>query len=304
MAREVVNGILLLDKPLGISSNAALQKTKYLLNAKKAGHTGCLDPQASGMLPVCFGEATKFSRFLIDEKKSYQVTIRFGVTTTTGDSEGEVLAVKPVPAFNTSNIAQMVSRFVGVLQQIPPMYSAIKIQGQRLYQLARQGKTVPRAAREITIYDLIWNDDPAANDETTLSFTVICSKGTYIRTLAEDMGEYLGCGAHVVTLRRLWVSPFLQNNMHTLPDLEKLDSIQRRESLLPMQAVLSLLLPSVRLENNMANLLQKGQIVSPILDEKLKGWVLLIIQEDDEFFGVGEILEDGRIAARRLLSCN
>ncbi|MFI4938043.1 MAG: tRNA pseudouridine(55) synthase TruB [Candidatus Berkiellales bacterium] len=233
MPRENIDGILLLDKPLGVTSNGALQKVKYLFNAIKAGHTGSLDPLACGMLPICFGKATKLSHFMLEANKCYQFTISLGVTTTTGDSEGEILATKPVPPLSDNDLAALVSHFHGTHQQIPPMYSALKYHGQPLYKLARQGKSVVRAARTITISRLTLDNLERAQN-INLTFTVECSKGTYIRTLAEDMGAFLNCGAHVQQLRRLWSAPFQEFPMTTLPILEVLPLDLRLQYLLPL----------------------------------------------------------------------
>src|SRR5579862_9142002 len=216
--KRQIHGILLLDKPLGMTSNAALQKVKRLFNAKKAGHTGSLDPLATGMLPICFGEATKFSQFLLESDKCYQVEAKLGVKTRTGDAEGEVIAVKPVMDLTCERLEAVLSQFVGQIQQIPPMYSALKIQGKPLYELARQGIEIPREARSVQIYRLQLIDFQAE----TLKFEVQCSKGTYVRTLVEDIGELLGCGAHVSALRRTVVLPYNEIKMYTLDALEEI----------------------------------------------------------------------------------
>lgn len=237
--KEAIDGILLLDKPLGVSSNYVLQKTKYLLNALKAGHTGSLDPLASGMLPICFGKATKLSRFMLEADKSYEFTICLGVTTTTGDAEGEILSTKPVPSLTGNDLDSLVRHFQGTHQQIPPMYSALKYQGQPLYKLARAGKSVPRAPRTITISKLTLNSLHATHGNQ-LNFTTVCSKGTYIRTLAEEMGNYLGCGAHVQKLHRLYTSPFQSFSMIPLAALAALSLPERQAHLLPMPAVMEI----------------------------------------------------------------
>ncbi|MBN9288120.1 MAG: tRNA pseudouridine(55) synthase TruB [Gammaproteobacteria bacterium 39-13] len=296
--RECVDGILLLDKPIGRSSNAALQKAKYLLNAQKAGHTGSLDPLASGMLPLCFGEATKFSRFLLDERKTYQTVMRLGITTTTGDEEGVVLERKAVPAITSEKLLEMLAHFQGAQQQIPPMYSAVKFQGQPLYKLARQGKEIERNTRDITIYRLTL-DHIDESDGVLISLTVECSKGTYIRTLVEDMGAYLGCGAHVAELRRLSVWPFEANSMITIEALEEMSLEVRKSHLLSMGSVLPILLPEVLLDESAAFYIRKGQIVQSEA-QIVAGWVTLV-GANGEFLGVGEMLGDGRIAPRRLI---
>ena len=204
-----VNGILLLDKPLGITSNDALQRVKRVYHAQKAGHTGSLDPLAGGLLPVCFGSATKLSTYLLDADKRYLVRVRLGVTTTTGDAEGEVQHTRRVDQVTQQAVLDLLPRFTGRIQQLPPMYSALKHQGKRLYELARQGIEVEREPREITIYSLQLVDFALPEFE----LDVVCSKGTYVRTLAEDMGEALGCGAHVIGLRRTGVGPYGENAM-------------------------------------------------------------------------------------------
>ncbi len=292
--RDCIDGILLLDKPVGISSNDALQKAKYLLNAQKAGHTGSLDPLASGMLPLCFGEATKFSRFILEERKCYQTVMHLGITTTTGDAEGEVLETKSIPALSEEMIAKMVAQFQGTQTQIPPMYSAIKHQGQPLYILARQGIEIERKSRNVMIYHL----EITNITDNLISLTIECSSGTYIRTLVEDMGAYLGCGAHVVELRRNWVCPFQNNQMIPLDKLETLSPPEAQSILLPMNAVIPLLMPVVSLNENAASLLSKGQNVQVESDART-GWVALMTQAG--FMGVGEMLGNGKVAPRRLI---
>ncbi len=291
--------IFLLDKPTGMSSHLALQKAKRLFQATKAGHTGSLDPLATGMLPLCFGEATKFSRFLFDADKCYVVTIRLGVTTTTGDSEGEVLETKPVPALTLDDYNDMLARFHGPQLQIPPMFSALKHQGKPLYQLARQGKVVERASREINIKRCVLEGVEHKEDGTFLTLTIECSKGTYIRTLTEDMGHYLRCGAHVVALRRLWVEAFQSYPMMTLAALETLPLVQRTQHLLPIKTVLSYLLPVIELSVEQAFCLMRGQIVQYVAGA-IEGWVTLVTLAG-EFLGVGELCTDGRLIPKRLI---
>lgn len=283
------SGILLLDKPLAISSNLALQKAKRLLQANKAGHSGSLDPQASGMLPICLGEATKFSQFLLAADKCYEFVMHLGVTTTTGDSEGMIMSSK-VPQYSSRTLEKMVADFHGTLAQIPPMYSAIKYQGKPLYKMARLGQSVERAARPITIHQLICQ----ILEKDKLHCTVICSKGTYIRTLAEDMGTYLGCGAHVASLRRLWCAPFQTQKMITLAELESL------VPLLSIAQVLSCLLPVIYLCDHYAFCLRRGQSI-----EALKGLTgeVVLMTFNGEFFGVGKA-QLGQIKPQRLLSQN
>jgi tRNA pseudouridine55 synthase len=229
-----INGVLLLDKPLGITSNAALQEVKRLFRAAKAGHTGSLDPLANGLLPICFGEATKMSAFLLDADKRYWVRVRLGVKTTTADAEGEVVEERPVPDLTAEQLEPVLQEFRGRISQLPPMYSAVKHQGRRLYELARQGKQVERTPRDITIYSL----ENRGIDGNYLTLEVHCSKGTYVRTLAEDIGMRLGCGAHVKELRRTQVGPLHDRDCVTLDCLreaagESLASID--EFILPVE---------------------------------------------------------------------
>jgi tRNA pseudouridine55 synthase len=295
--REVVDGILLIDKPIGISSNSALQEAKHIFNAQKAGHTGSLDPLATGMLPLCFGEATKYSRFLLEEKKCYQTIMQLGVTTTTGDAEGEIVERQAIPNLTEELLTEMTTRFQGQQQQIPPMHSAIKFQGQPLYKLARQGKEIERQSRSIFIHNLqIENIDHKLG---LISLRVECGTGTYIRTLVEDMGAFLGSGAHVIELRRLWVWPFVKQKMFSFTELTSLSKTSLLATLLPLHSVLTNLLPTLGITNTAAHLLKKGQIVPQDM-QKAAGWVALVT-EDDEFIGVGEVLTDGRVAPRRLL---
>jgi tRNA pseudouridine55 synthase len=287
-----INGILLLDKPIGMSSNAALQKVKHLFKARKAGHTGSLDPLASGMLPICFGEATKFCQFLLDADKHYIVTAKLGEKTTTGDAEGEVIAKRAVPEITNENLLALFEKFTGTVEQIPSMYSALKHNGQPLYKLARQGIEVKRESRKITIYSLT-----LLNQETdNFSFEVHCSKGTYVRTLVEDMGEILGCGAYVANLRRSGAGPYQASQMHTLSSLETIEDLD--SLLLPVDSSVTVW-PDVRLPAAAAYYLQQGQPVM-IPHAPTQGWVRLT-SNTGNFLGVGEIMADGRVAPRRLV---
>ncbi|WP_235528419.1 tRNA pseudouridine(55) synthase TruB [Candidatus Berkiella aquae] len=289
-----VDGILLLNKPTGISSNSALQKTKRLLKADKAGHTGCLDPLASGMLPICLGEATKFSRFFIEEDKQYTVEVRLGITTTTGDGEGEIVTSQPVPVFDRAEIEAILERFTGTQTQIPPMYSAVKHNGQPLYKLARRGIEIPRKSRTITIHELVLTHC----EHETFMMTVTCSKGTYIRTLVEDIGKVLGCGAYVKMLHRLWVAPFQRHEMISLEQL--LDYNDSADiPLLSLQTILSQLLPSITLEPEAAFKLCRGQVI-PYEHEKAIGDVMLL-DPLGEFIGIGEIATN-QLVPKRLLA--
>ena len=291
-----IQGIVLLDKPLHLSSNDALQVVKRLFNAKKAGHTGSLDPLASGLLVICFGEATKVTSFLLDATKRYVVRAKLGQKTETADAEGAVISERPVEAYTEAKIAEVVKSFTGELQQIPPMYSALKHKGERLYRLARQGIEVERPPRYLTIYKLTVLD----RTEDTIQLDVTCSKGTYIRTLVEDIGEALGCGAHTIELHRVGVGPFQdESQFHTLDDLrgmrerdESLDSL-----LLPMELALADL-PKVDLSSDMAFYMKQGQ---PVQTANAPTAGLVRMFGVDEFIGVGKILSDGRVAPKRLL---
>lgn len=233
IVRRDIDGVLLLDKPSGLTSNAALQKARWLLRARKAGHTGTLDPLASGLLPLCFGEATRFAQRLLDARKGYLATVRFGVTTTTGDAEGEVRDVRPVDVGRDA-IEATLRRFTGAQRQVPPMHSALKVGGQPLYRLARAGEEVERAPRPIVVHALelrSW-----ASPVATVS--VDCSKGTYVRVLAEDIGAALGCGAHLTALRRTATGGFGLDGAVTLADLEAMDEPAREALLRPAAELL------------------------------------------------------------------
>ena len=296
--RRDIHGIILLDKPTGLSSNAALQEVKRVFQARKAGHTGSLDPLASGLLPICLGEATKVSAFLLDADKRYRVTCRLGVRTATGDAEGEVLEERPVTGIDQACVAALLPRFTGPIEQIPPMYSALKHQGQRLYRLARQGVEVERQPRSVIIHELRLCELQGAD----LVLDVHCSKGTYVRTLAEDIGAALGCGAHVSALRRNGLGPYGEEQMITLERLKEL-AAQSREALdaalLPIESALTHW-PEVSLSTDAAYYLNQGQ---PVLvpHAPSQGWVRLYSGER-RFIGMGEILDDGRVAPRRLMN--
>ena len=295
---RAVNGILVLDKPVGMGSNEVLQRVKRLYRARKAGHTGSLDRLASGLLPICFGEATKLSGYLLNADKHYVATFQLGVTTSTGDAEGEVVSRRPVPELADSTIDRAVARFRGEIEQIPPMHSALKHKGKRLYQLAHEGIVVERQPRPITIHRF----DVLRVDGERIDVEVLCSKGTYIRTLAEDLGEVLGCGASVAALRRVGAGPFEAAAMIELTAVESLADAGRDALdavLRPMEAAVSQW-PGVRLPEGVAFYLRKGQ---PVLvpHSPTEGWVR-IHSEGAGFIGVGEVLDDGRIAPRRLFA--
>ncbi len=235
--RRPVHGVLLLDKPYGLSSNDALQKAKWLLRAEKAGHTGTLDPLATGVLPLCFGAATKFSQLHLDADKSYEAIARLGIKTSTGDAEGDVIAERPV-AVTPQMLAEVAQRFSGRIRQVPPMHSALKKDGKALYEYARAGIEIEREAREIEIYTLNVSEVPASGSFVAIKIVVKCSKGTYIRTLGEDIGEALGCGAHLTALRRVATGDFTQAQCVTLEQLEAMDEPARRACLLPVVSLL------------------------------------------------------------------
>lgn len=290
-----IHGIVLLDKPSGITSNTALQKVKRLFQAKKAGHTGSLDRLASGLLPLCLGEATKLSNYLLNADKRYRATCTLGVTTTTSDGEGEVVETRPVPEITAERLEAVLAPFRGPIEQVPPMYSMIKQGGQPLYKLAYQGKEVERKPRPVTIYELTVTDF----DGTHLGLDVRCSKGTYIRTLAEDIGRELGCGGHISALRRLEVTPF--SDMVALETLEE----AARESETALHALLTPMetaLPDwheVRVSGDSAYYLRKGQAVQ-VPRAPVSGRIK-ILSTDGEFLGIGEINDAGQVAPKRIM---
>lgn len=293
-----VNGILLLDKPAGISSNAALQEVKKLFQARKAGHTGSLDPLATGMLPICMGQATKLSAFLLEADKSYHVMIQLGVTTTTGDAEGDIIETRAVDVIGNEKITRVLDQFTGEIEQIPPMYSAVKQNGTPLYKLARQGIEVERKPRKVWIHELKLLNLSGE----LLEIEVRCSKGTYIRTLAEDLGEALGCGGYVSALRRSSVAGFAMDSMITLEALEAtaregLEALDKH--LFSMESALSHW-PGVQLSADVAYFFQQGQAVF-VPQAPSRGYVRIYAGED-RFLGVGCILDDGRIAPKRLVN--
>jgi len=296
-----VNGILVLDKPLGDSSNHALQQVKRLFFAAKAGHTGSLDPLATGVLPICFGEATKFSQYLLDADKVYETTFVLGTQTSTGDAEGEVLQQVETADIMRSAVEAELKNFVGTIEQIPSMYSAIKHEGQPLYKLARKGVEVERKARRVTIASL---DVLAfrAGTAAELDIRLACSKGTYVRSVAEDLGAALGCGAHVSVLRRTAAGPFTLEQSVTLPTLEALkaeDKLADMDQLLRPADTAVGGLPLVSLTESGGYYLRQGQPV--MVPNAPRDGIVRVALETGEFLGVGEILDDGRVAPRRLI---
>ena len=252
--RRPVHGVLLLDKPLGLSSNQALQKAKWLLRAEKAGHTGTLDPLATGVLPLCFGAATKFSQLHLDADKTYEATIRLGVKTATGDAEGDVIESRPVTC-TPGQVVEVLDRFMGEIDQIPPMHSALKKDGKPLYEYARAGETIERAARRVTIHDLDLIDMQLQGESPSLRLRVRCSKGTYIRTLGEDIAEALGCGGHLSSLRRVATGPFGVEQCVSLATLEAESEGERLAHLLPVRSLLPEHTPVTLDEDNAARFL-------------------------------------------------
>lgn len=299
---RAVSGILLLDKPLGLSSNHALQQAKRLFQAAKAGHTGSLDPLATGVLPLCFGEATKFSQYLLDADKAYETTVRFGVHTASGDAEGDVLETKDASALTESDVELALERFRGEIQQLPPMFSAVKRDGKPLYKLARAGIEVEREPRHVTIKALELRDF-RAGEQAEADVFVRCTKGTYIRSLAMDLGEVLGVGAHVSALRRTEAGQFVIDDCVTLDHLstvrEHADDAALDSLLQPADTALEQF-PLLQLPQSSGFYLQQGQ---PVLvpNAPCDGMVRVAL-ETGEFLGLGEILEDGRVAPRRLVA--
>lgn len=306
---RAINGVLLLDKPHGLSSNHALQTVKRIYFAQKAGHTGALDPLATGMLPICLGEGTKFSQFLLDTDKTYQVTAKLGIRTTTSDAGGEVVSEKE---FNVSNeqLSEALDKFRGTTKQTPSMYSALKYQGKPLYKYAREGIEVPRESRDITVFSL----ELLRFEYDEVELNIHVSKGTYIRTIVDDLGELLGCGAHVAELRRLAVGSYPIDKMVTLPELETLLDQANSQGITPSELLDPLLLPmesavtgmpTVYVDDMSAHFLRHGNPVQAY-KSPAEGSVQVFIGEDEsdinaEFIGVGFINDDGQVAPKRIV---
>jgi len=293
-----INGILLLDKPKGISSNEALQQIKRIFHAKKAGHTGSLDPLATGLLPICFGEATKFANYMLGADKSYATQCKLGITTETADTEGKVLETRPVPELDQQHVVKVLDRFLGETLQTPPMYSALKKDGQPLYKLAREGIEVDREPRPIWIERISLTR--IAGDQ--LDFDVSCSKGTYIRTLCEDIGKMLGCGGHVTELRRFGLGVFHIDDSVTL---EKLNALRDEKAfaemddyIQPIETALSDW-PALRLTEDSAFYLMQGQAVQ--VPKAPANGVVTLFNSTNRFMGIGEIQDDGKVKPSRLL---
>ncbi|UDG81533.1 tRNA pseudouridine synthase B [Candidatus Profftia lariciata] len=302
--KRSINGILLLDKHQNISSNKILQKIKYIYNANKAGHTGTLDPLAVGMLPICFGEATKFSQFLLEAKKIYHVIAKLGQSTSTSDADGEIIEERPV-SFSKIQLNYALTQLLGNSTQIPSMYSAIKYHGKPLYQYARQGIEIPRKTRNITIYKL----QLINYKDNKLELEITCSKGTYIRTIIDNLGSSLGCGAHVTYLRRVQVANYSQDKMITVEQLQKIITNAKKVNiqpnvildslLLPIETVVSHL-PVVNLTYVTAKQILHGQKVQ-LLDCSIKGMVRINIEKKCKFIGIGEVNNLGYLVPHRLL---
>jgi tRNA pseudouridine55 synthase len=298
-----VSGMIVVDKPGGASSNDAVQRAKQLYRAQKVGHTGSLDPLATGVLPLCFGEATKFSQFLLDSDKKYWARIKLGVRTDSGDADGQVLETCPVVGIDEAAVRKVLERFRGEVEQIPSMFSAIKHQGQPLYKLARRGIEVERKSRRVTIY----SNDLVAFDGDQFELEIHCSKGTYVRTIAEEIGDALGCGAHVCALRRRKAGPYDEAEMLSFAELERVRDEGGFEALdallLPVESAVRDW-PVVSLNDATAFYIRQGQPVI-VPHAPTSGRVQLVEQSTDSskqmFIGVGEILDDGRVAPRRLV---
>lgn len=291
--RRAVHGVFLLNKPLGISSNAALQKVRWLLRAEKAGHTGALDPLASGLLPICFGEATKFSHFLLDSTKRYQTTIQLGHSTTTGDVEGEVLLEQAVPELTEERIQQVLQQFVGETQQIPPMYSALKKQGRPLYELARKGIEVERDARPITIEAI----QLLSFTENSVTLDVTCSKGTYIRVLGEDIAKALGTYGHLTYLHRIQTGHFELIPSYTIEYLEGLTEQEREALLLPVYAPVQHF-TQIQVPEGRAEYFSRG--MESNIDHAAEAQVLVF--DGEKCLGLAEINDRKRLIPKRVLN--
>ena len=291
--KREIDGVFLLNKPLGFSSNQALKKIQWLFNAKKAGHTGTLDPMASGLLPICIGEATKFSHRLLEANKTYIATIQLGVTTTTGDQEGEVVNQKDV-VLKPNQLEETLQKFTGDITQIPPMFSALKFEGKPLYEYARQGIEIERKSRQVTIYDITLNKI----EESIVILEVSCSKGTYIRTLAEDIGHALGCGAYLKGLERTQTGNFQLSDALTIEAIEAMSMASREKTLLPVDALLEGL-SSIELTLTETEAIKKGQAIdfNGKNDNELR-----LYGVSGQFLGVGQPDLQGRLFPKRLIA--
>lgn len=296
-ALQRVDGILLLNKPYGLTSNAVLQQVKRLYRAKKAGHTGSLDPMATGMLPICFGEATKFCQYLLEADKCYEVTGLLGIKTNTSDAMGEITARTSAFTVSESELLQVISRFLGHSKQVPSMFSALKHRGTPLYKYARAGFDISREARDIIIHDLTL----IAFDGHYFSLKVTCSKGTYIRNLVEDIGDALGVGAHVTRLHRCYTAGFAEEAMQTLDELNLKSGDDLAQYLLPIERAVHSF-PRVSLDREAAAALREGKVLSHISPpDRVLGCVRLY-QDEEHFIGLGDLDLNGALKVRRLLS--
>ncbi|MEW6679287.1 MAG: tRNA pseudouridine(55) synthase TruB [Pseudomonadota bacterium] len=291
--KRKVDGVLLLDKPAGLTSNTALQKAKRLFNAAKAGHTGTLDPFATGLLPLCFGEATKFSQFLLDADKVYEAEVRLGVRTSSGDLDGDVIAESPV-SLDEARLRAALHAFMGEIEQVPPMHSALKHQGRPLYEYARQGVEIPRKARRVTVHSL----ELLSFTPPTCVLRVHCSKGFYVRALADDLGQALGCGGHLVGLRRLAVGGFSVADAYTLETLAAQSPDSLDACLAPADRLIQRL-PIQQLDQESAWQMLHGQAVW--LPRLQVGTLFRLYDPDQVFLGVGVVNEEGKLAPQRLV---
>ena len=291
--RRHISGVFLLNKPLGISSNGALQKVRWLFRAQKAGHTGALDPLASGLLPICLGEATKFSHYLLDSTKRYQTTVQLGNSTTTGDVEGEVFLEKEVPELTEEKIKEALNKFVGDIQQVPPMYSALKKDGRPLYELARQGIEIEREARPIHIFAIELLS--YTNDSITLDIT--CSKGTYIRVLGEDIAQALNTYGHLTYLHRIQTGQFELIPTYTIEYLESLTEMEREALLLPVYAPIDHF-PKIQAPEGRAEYFSRG--MESNIDHAAAEQV--VVFDGDKCLGLAEITDKKRLVPKRVLN--
>lgn len=308
--KSIVSGVLLIDKPQGMTSQQVVSKVKYLLksdvhDSKKAGHTGTLDPMATGLLPICLGEATKFSHYQLDAVKSYKAIIKLGEQTDTGDAEGEIIATSPVPHVTQTMLQSTTEQFLGEIMQVPPMYSALKKDGKKLYELAREGIEVERAARPLTIYQLSLT--PLSDQQ--LQLTVTCSKGTYVRVLAEDIAKALGTLGHLTALRRIQTGDFEIANAITLADFAALDVAARFDKLLAVDACVHSL-PSLVLDDNQSKRIRQGQrlnVKTTMLTQQLNltfNQTFRLFDDHEQFLGTGLLEPNGRLQPMKLVNLN
>lgn len=309
-AKSIVSGVLLIDKPQGMTSQQVVSKVKYLLksdvhDSKKAGHTGTLDPMATGLLPICLGEATKFSHYQLDAVKSYQAIIKLGEQTDTGDAEGEIIATIPVPNVTQAMLQSVTEQFLGEIMQVPPMYSALKKDGKKLYELAREGIEVERAARPLTIYEL----SLTLLSDQQLQLNVTCSKGTYVRVLAEDIAKALGTLGHLTALRRIQTGDFEIANAIPLADFAALDIAARFDKLLAVDACIHSL-PSLLLDDSQSKRIRQGQrlnVKTTMLTQQLiltANQMFRLFDDQQQFLGTGLLEPNGRLQPMKLVNLN